>query len=355
MKIAYIGSTTSKSINERGLCYLKYLPRNTHHVFFQHDFHNLDPAYEFTMSLTKQMENEGYIFETKTDGSLPYLDGYDHLINLSDKYFQLRRNFYMPIAPNLVDKKVLAQHVPNFDIRTPSINIETCSDLFIKPRISSGAYTSDEFGYTKITRTDLLKISKHPKFNEYIVQQYLPSNECVLFILMCNGTNISVVDSCYNVFAQDSDGRPLCVFGDFTHARHAKNLKLYEKTIQKLLTMLYELRYNKICGTFNVQFSLVDGELYLHDFNTRTGPFSVGIEKNNFFNTGYYDQIQWCFGLGASLKTKNCSWIHYAEKDGVPLVDLSLLYSDPHKNITLNENKKSGMVREDYDVKIKLF
>lgn len=347
MQFAFIGNNFVQSIVNRFDVYLKYL--NEHSIDFVMVEEWVNNPNDCIIPLL-QKYNFRILKKDEFDET-----HYDHIVNLSDKYFQYRLNRYNANSPNLVDKSILSEVVKNYNILAPqNYNVHN-TEFFIKPKISSGAYSEDEFGYTKINLQQLEDLKKHPNFENYVVQEYLDTNECILFILMCNGSEIKIVDSCSNIFLKDDDGRPLCVYGDFTFERFDSNLRKYDSEIKRLLEMLYALGYNKICGTFNVQYSVLNDTLYLHDFNTRTGPFSVGIEKSGRFNIDYYEQSMYCFGLSTNVKPKSRSWIHYTEKDKIPLIPQHLLYNQQATMLTLNADKKSGMVREDYDVKIKLF
>lgn len=343
MKIAFFGDHTPSSV-KRAICYMENC--QGHDVTYV-------LAWSYMVDDEKeQLNNIGNrLCKSFSIINLPdYVStNFDAVINTSDKHFHARLE-HKGLTTNLVNKETLYYECERHGILSPSIKNLEGRRCFIKPKISSGAYDDNDLGYHDFDYSELVKI--RPDRNKYLVQEYLESIECVLFIFLCNGKDIVLIDSSISIFGKDNDGKPLCVYGDFTTRRHEIIQNIFQKQLNQTVEMMYNLQYNKLNGTFNVQFSVTkDGQAYLHDFNTRTGPFSIEIENRKFFDTGFYSTFEYQLGLVDKLNVQKESWIHYTEdQDGKLLIPREMIFSNPKGCIQINSDKKSGMVRSDYNV-----
>jgi hypothetical protein len=342
MRLALFSDHTAGAVR-RSFCYMQHC--KDHDVTYVLVWKFIDDA---TKAIV-QAEGERTCKSFKIISIDAYVkSSYDVVINTSDKHF-FGRLEHKNLSVNLVNKETLYHECKHHGILSPSIENLDGKRCFVKPKISSGAYDEDWVGYRNFNFDELAALNPDPE--KYLVQEYLDTNECVLLIFLCNGEEIRLTDSCTNVFDKDSDGRPLCVYGDFTNTRHEIIKHLFKQQITQTLEMMYNLQYNRLHGTFNVQFSIVGDKLYLHDFNTRTGPFSIEIENRKFFDTGFYSTLDYQLGLGDLSSFKKESWIHYTEdQNGNLLAPATKVFANPKGTIQINSDKKSGMVRSDYNV-----
>ena len=150
-------------------------------------------------------------------------------------------------------------------------------------------------------------------------------------------------------FDRDRLGKSLVVYGESL----IHQIDEYRMQCDKIITFLKIHGYDKIKGIFSLQFlhtSENSSEWYLHDFNSRTGPFTVELQLSGLIDPRIYRMMKCMVGdMPLSGINENAQrFRHYTEDNGKILSSLNIIPSP--ERLMLRANKRSGMIRNDYQV-----
>lgn len=288
-KIAYLGNN-SRNCLRRFEAYFKNTDKSKfkfsyivleHHHLYHEDGSYKQFEYEFDMTGIRVIYENKFVYED-----------YDLIMIGSDKLF---RYVTQKLGiKNINDKLVLAQLSERYDIAFPktlNVNCTSFNDddlVFVKPKVSSGSYSPDDFGYKKLTYSQV-----KDKINDsYIVQEFTDSTDSLVMSFVSDGTSLFFIDACEYTCQYNEQGKMVSVGTDGTKEAYSKIVSLYSSFIEKVFAMLFRIEYNAIPGFYNVQAAVINGVPYLYDINLRTGPVSVEIELNELAKIEYYQFVE---------------------------------------------------------------
>jgi hypothetical protein len=291
-KVAYLGNSLTNCLL-RAEAYLKNL--STQEI-------------EFTYVIVENLLNYPHSLEDgpAVEYLLPYevkycdlesfkSSSYDLVMVGSDKYFKILLDRLNLTKTNLTDKFELASICHSLGINFPStlnvdiIDFDDDDFVFVKPKISSGSYSPDDFCYRKIKFRDV----KDKITTNHLVQKFFDSTNSLVFSFASNGESLYFIDCCdYRCYYDEDSGKMMSAGTDATCEAYASIVRDHRGFINSLFELLRHSKYNLVPGFYNLQACVVDGEAYLYDVNMRTGPISVTIEKYEMSHISYYDFIE---------------------------------------------------------------
>lgn len=286
--------------------------------------------------------NVFYLDEAHVNYSL-----FDLVLNVTDKTFTTILNI-AGITRNLTNKQELSETALEFGFNVPATsNFADLDTVFVKPVMSSGAYAVEDFCYRPIKFEEIKKLGLDP--TKYLIQQFIDSRFTLQFSVISDGNTLQIYDIILLEFDRDRLGKSLVVYGESL----IHQIDEYRMQCDKIITFLKIHGYDKIKGIFSLQFlhtSENSSEWYLHDFNSRTGPFTVELQLSGLIDPRIYRMMKCMVGdMPLSGINENAQrFRHYTEDNGKILSSLNIIPSP--ERLMLRANKRSGMIRNDYQV-----
>jgi hypothetical protein len=330
MKICYVGDNNEGAL-KRCQAFIKVNPQ------YEHFYALIGPHKQKHHTIPYDIT---HIDETE----FRYSD-YDLVLNMNDKTFFILAEQIEPRIPNFTDKKTLSEFAKQFGFNVPKDeNFQDCDLVFVKPTLSSGGYSEEKFCYRKI---DFGAVKAFASNDKYLIQQYIPSDLTLQFGVVSNGKEAHIYDIILLEFKTDLVGKTMVVYGESDYNKFSS---LYPEQCKRVLEFIKVSGYDRVKGIFTLQFLDPGNGWYLHDFNTRTGPFTVELELNNFINTRIYKMLPFIAGKKTfnDVNQNIENYRHYTEDNGRILSDVRIFPSSNRLHVV--SNKRSGMIRNDYQV-----
>ena len=330
MKVCYVGDNNAGAL-KRCQAFIKANPQ------YEHFYALIGPH--------KQKHHTIPYGVTYIDESEFRHSDFDLVLNMNDKTFFILAEQTDPQIPNFADKKTLSKFAKQFGFNVPKDEgFQDSETVFVKPTLSSGGYSEEKFCYRKIDFRDVKDISGNDK---YLIQQYIPSDLTLQFCVVSNGKEAHIYDIILLEFKTDRDGKIMVVYGESNLNKFGE---LYRDHAEKVLEFIEFSGYNKVKGIFTLQFLDPGNGWYLHDFNTRTGPFTVELELNSYLNPRIYGMLPFIAGdKPFDEVTQHVeNFRHYTEDNG-QILSSRYFTTSPNRLLAVS-NKRSGMIRNDYQV-----
>lgn len=330
MKICYVGDNNEGAL-KRCQAFVKANPQ------YEHFYALIGPH--------KQKHHTIPYAVTHIDESEFKYSDYDLVLNVNDKTFFILAEQTEPQIPNFADKKTLSKFAKQFGFNVPKDEGFQDSDLvFVKPTLSSGGYSEEKFCYKKIEFGAVKVASSNDK---YLIQQYIPSDLTLQFSVVSNGKEAHIYDIILLEFKTDTAGKAMVVYGESDYHKFSS---LYQDQCKRVLEFIKFSGYDKVKGIFTLQFLDPGKGWYLHDFNTRTGPFTVELELAGYLDPRIYKMLPFIVGAKTydEVKQPIRKYLHYTEDNGKILSCQS--FTPSQNRLRLTSNKKSGMIRNDYQI-----
>jgi hypothetical protein len=258
---------------------------------------------------------------------------------------------------NANDKCIFQQKADEFG-KFDKIRSNVSGDIFtdeefvmMKPRISSGGYSSNPLCYNKRKFDEVKEFAED---SEYLIQEYVESYDILLLSFASNGKVLSLYDIVEQEFRPSAAGN---IFTSYIQS----NLALREKPeVAELIAKTREffefIEYQDFVGFFGIQFISKDGKFIPIDCNLRTGPVAMELEFRKIADTRMYKAIPFFFGNKecqeylenpAKYERYRC----YAEADG-KIVTSKEFTPNFDNRMCISTAKTSGTFRRDYDMYI---
>lgn len=282
---------------------------------------------------------------------------YQLVLPNTDKVMDFLLSVRYPGMINANDKCIFQRKVDEFG-KFDRIRSNVSGDSFVdgdsvmmKPRISSGGYSSNPLCYNK-RRFD--EVKEFAEDSEYLIQEYIESYDILLLSFASNGKVLSLYDIVEQEFQPSRAGN---IFTSYIQS----NLALREKPeVAELIAKTREffefIEYQNFVGFFGIQFISKDGKFIPIDCNLRTGPVAMELEFRKIADTRMYKAIPFFFGdkqcqeyleNPATYERYRC----YAEANGKPITTKKF---NPNFDgrVCISTAKTSGTFRRDYEMYI---
>lgn len=337
-KIAYLG------INQRGgfrraEAFIKNAPQYDHTfvIFLEWNGESAEPAYKIPYENVRYILSKDFVF-----------DEYDLVLHMNDKLFKHVLNNANLGLDDMADKQVMTNVSKKLGL--PMLKESGFNDdefVILKPVNSSGSYSAEPLAYQGI---EFSKVKHFVGNSNYVIQEFVPTKDVIMFSTISNGKGtLFRCDVVVYEYVPDDKGQ---FFPQYMESKEHL-ISEYQNQFDNVEKFLRAAGYDKIPGIFNLQFVQRDGNFYLIDFNTRSGPVTTEAEVNNIMNPRVYRTLPFMLGetsiekcVDFSLKFEN--YRLFATKDGKKLTEIE--FTPSSKCVKISENKKSGCFRDDFDI-----
>ena len=346
-RIAYLGFSYVPGNFKRAKAYILANPEFEHH-FLTIDNYQGEIDYDFGTDVTiSKMEETPNVF--------------DLVLITTDKAFEsyLRYRNLTGIN-NLADKKILSNTCKAFGLLVPKETGFNDDDfVVVKPKISSGCYSAEDFCYRKIRYSDLCNY-KDFNTDNYILQECVDSDHVFQFNFVTNGDEIKFcgmvdfqfqlvnnenINPIYNTFYHNVEQFSRHVAGFENKINELEKLKLQVKNY------LISEKYYLIPSYYQFQFIRRGDEYLVIDNNLRIGPGMIEASINNILKNNFFTNMKFMLKL-QDLDSLECDqtkgYSFYTEKSGKRQTNSSkYLIEDYENRVQCFEEKSSGFLRSD--------
>lgn len=315
-------------------------------------FIKLSPDYEYTF--VRYMSWVDGVYDYHPVQSINYFNvidrpqfnpsDFDLVMVGNDKFFSDLIAIYSPLCYDVTNKRILNQLVERTN--NNAIKVSGFLDnetVFVKPKKGSGQYSDDEYGY----RCHKFKDIKHLSANNYVIQQFFSNPSIISLLYVCNGQEINFVDITDATYLFDETGKILN-----THVESViKNKEQYQKYIDASERFIKSCGYVDIPGVYMPQFMTDNDQIYLIDFNVRTGPATDAQTYYGFIDHSVHKMIPFIIGDKTfdEVYTPHIPYRCYLERDG-HIISPRVKNPDMINRILLSsDSKTSGLIRNDYN------